>query len=447
MDIGIKAIGGYEEVGKNMTAVRAGNQAVIFDMGLNLDRVQIHEETQVEKMHSLDLIDIGAIPDDTVMNEFDGEITAIVCSHGHLDHVGAISKLAHRYDAPIIATPFTAEIIKKEIRSEQKFEVNNNVQTLEAGQKYLLSSDIELEFIRTQHSIPDCVLPVLHTPDGSILYGLDFKLDNSPVLGEETDLERLKELGKEKNVIAAIMDSTRVGEEGNTPSEKIARELVRETLHEAENEDVGVFVTTFSSHIARIKSLTEAAKEMGRRPILLGRSMERYTGTAEQMGIVELPDNTGIFGHPRSREEILKKVKKEGKENYLLIVTGHQGEPGATLTRMANKTLPIEIEKGDQVVFSANVIPNPLTRANRYSLETKLKMQGARLFKNVHVSGHGARQDHYDLIKMIQPQNIIPAHGDLDLNSDYADLAKSMGYSFGKDVHILRNGQELLIED
>lgn len=446
MNIGIKAIGGYEEVGKNMTAVRAGDQAVIFDMGLNLDRVQIHEETQVEKMHSLDLIDIGAIPDDTVMNEFRGEIAAIVCSHGHLDHVGAISKLAHRYNAPIIATPFTAEIIKKEIRSERKFEVNNEVYTLKAGQTYLLNSDLELEFIRTQHSIPDCVLPVLHTPEGAILYGLDFKLDNNPVLGEKTNSKRLKELGNEE-VIAAVMDSTRVQEEGKTPSEKIAREMVRDTLHEAENKDGGVIVTTFSSHIARIKSITEAAKEMDRRPILLGRSMERYTGTAEQMGVVELPDNVGIFGSPGAREEILKKVRKEGKENYLLIVTGHQGEPGATLTRIADKTLPLEIEAGDQVVFSANTIPNPLTRANRYSLETKLEMQGARLFKNVHVSGHGAKQDHYDLIEMIQPQNIIPAHGDLELNSGYAELAESMGYRFGKHIHILRNGQELLIED
>lgn len=446
MDVGIKAIGGYEEVGKNMTALRVGDKAVIFDMGLNLDRVQIHEETQTEKMHSLDLIEIGAIPDDTVMNDFDGEIEAIVCSHGHLDHVGALSKLAHRYDAPIIGTPFTTEIIKKEIRSERKFEVTNEVHTLEAGQTYLLTPDLELEFIRTQHSIPDCVLPVLHTPMGAIFYGLDFKIDKNPVLGEKTDTKRLKELGK-KRVLAAIMDSTRVKEEGKTPSEKIARELLWDTLHEAENEDIGVFVTTFSSHISRIKSITEAAKEMGRRPILLGRSMERYTGTAEQMGLVELPDNVGIFGSPQAREEILKKVKKEGRENYLLIVTGHQGEPGATLTRIADKTLPLEIREGDQVVFSANIIPNPLTRANRYSLETKLKMQGARLFKDVHVSGHAARQDHYDLINMIEPENIIPAHGDLELNSSYAELAESMGYAFGRDIHILRNGQELLIEE
>ncbi|WGI17308.1 RNase J family beta-CASP ribonuclease [Methanonatronarchaeum sp. AMET-Sl] len=444
MDIGIKAIGGYEEVGKNMTAVRVGDEMVIFDMGLHLDRVQIHEETQTERMHSLDLIDIGAIPDDTILNSFNGDVVGIVCSHGHLDHVGAISKLAHRYDAPIIATPFTAEIIKKEIRSEVKFKVDNPVYELEAGQHYLLSPDIELEFIRTQHSIPDCVLPVIHTPKGAVLYGLDFKLDRRPVLGEETDVKRLKELSDE-NVVAAIVDSTNVMDEGKTPSESIAREMVWDTLHEAENEDVGVFVTTFSSHIARIKSIIEAAEEMDRRPVLLGRSMERYTGTAEEMGIVSLPDNVGIYGTPQGRDQILRKIKKEGRENYLIICTGHQGEPGATLTRLADGTLPLKINEKDHVVFSAKVIPNPLTRANRYSLETKLKMQGARLFKEVHVSGHGSKQDNYDLIDMVQPDHIIPAHGDLNMNSAYAELAESMGYCFSEDVHILRNGQELVL--
>ncbi|RZN61893.1 RNase J family beta-CASP ribonuclease [Methanonatronarchaeum sp. AMET6-2] len=444
MDIGIKAVGGYEEVGKNMTAVRVGDEMVIFDMGLHLDRVQIHEETQTERMHSLDLIDIGAIPDDTILNSFNGDVVGIVCSHGHLDHVGAVSKLAHRYDAPIIATPFTAEIIKKEIRSEVKFNVDNPVYELEAGQHYLLSPDIELEFIRTQHSIPDCVLPVIHTPKGAVLYGLDFKLDRRPVLGEETDVKRLKELGNE-NVVAAIVDSTNVMDEGKTPSESIAREMVWDTLHEAENEDVGVFVTTFSSHIARIKSIVEAAEEMDRRPVLLGRSMERYTGTAEEMDIVSLPDNVGIYGSPQGRDQILRKIKKEGRENYLIICTGHQGEPGATLTRLADGTLPLKINERDHVVFSAKVIPNPLTRANRYSLETKLKMQGARLFKEVHVSGHGSKQDNYDLIDMIDPDHIIPAHGDLSMNSEYAELAESMGYCFSEDVHILRNGQELVL--
>ena len=124
-DVGIIAVGGYEEVGRNMTAIRVGKEIVIMDMGIRLDRIQIHEETEIEKMHSLDLIKMGAIPDDKVMNNVDGNVLGIVCTHGHLDHIGAVPKLAHRYKCPVIGTPFTSELIRQEITSERKFEVAN----------------------------------------------------------------------------------------------------------------------------------------------------------------------------------------------------------------------------------------------------------------------------------------------------------------------------------
>ncbi|MFC7216440.1 MBL fold metallo-hydrolase, partial [Saliphagus sp. GCM10025334] len=121
MEIEIATIGGYEEVGRQMTAVRAGNDIVIFDMGLNLSKVLIHDNIQTENMHSLDLIDMGAIPDDRVMSDLDGDVRAIVPTHGHLDHIGAISKLAHRYDAPVVATPFTLALVEQELEDEDKF--------------------------------------------------------------------------------------------------------------------------------------------------------------------------------------------------------------------------------------------------------------------------------------------------------------------------------------
>lgn len=170
MDIEIIAVGGYDEVGRNMTAVRCGKEIVIFDMGLRLDQVMIHEDAEVENMHSLDLIKIKAIPDDTLMNSVEGTVKAIVCSHGHLDHIGAIPKLAHRYNAPIIATPYTTELIRQQISGEQKFGVNNKLFALRSGQRYTLSQNLVLEFVRTQHSIIDTVTPVLHTPHGAIVY-------------------------------------------------------------------------------------------------------------------------------------------------------------------------------------------------------------------------------------------------------------------------------------
>jgi len=127
MEIEIATVGGYEEVGRQMTAVRMDDDIVVFDMGLNLSQVLIHDNVQTERMHSLDLIDMGAIPDDRIMSELDGDIKAIVPTHGHLDHIGAIPKLAHRYDAPVVATPFTIELVREQIRDEDKFNVENDL--------------------------------------------------------------------------------------------------------------------------------------------------------------------------------------------------------------------------------------------------------------------------------------------------------------------------------
>jgi len=443
MDISIVAVGGYDEVGRNMTAIRCGKDIVIMDMGVRLDRVQIHEDVAIEKMHSLDLIKMGAIPDDTIMSEVEGEVRAIVCTHGHMDHIGAIAKLAHRYGAPIIGTPFTIELISQQIASERKFGTTNKLITLNAGETMQIAPSIELEFIRVQHSIIDCVFAVLHTLDGAIVYANDFKLDRTPTLGEKPDFRRLKRLHND-GVVAMIVESTNVQRCGKTPSEQIARDLVRDVLLGTEESETGVLVTTFSSHIARIKTIVEAAEKMGRRPILLGRSMEKYAGSAERMKYVDFPKSLGIFGDRKSVDRMFKKIM-EKKDKYLPIVTGHQGESGAVLSRIANGLTPYTIEEGDKIIFSANVIPTPTNVSNRYTVETKLRMKGARLYDNVHVSGHASREDHWELLRMINPEHVIPAHGDLSMTSAYAELAEDVGYKLGDTVHLVRNGQEIYL--
>jgi len=195
-DIAIIAVGGYEEIGRNMTAIRIGKDIVVIDMGIRLDRVQIHEDTELESMQPADLIKLGAIPDDSIMQNVDGKVRAIACTHGHLDHIGAISKLAHKYHAPIIATPFTADLINQEIKSEKVLGLNNSLNVMNAGERIALTEDIELEFIRVQHSIVDCVFAAIHTPKGTIIYANDFKIDRSPTLGQPPDFSRLRSLGK-----------------------------------------------------------------------------------------------------------------------------------------------------------------------------------------------------------------------------------------------------------
>ena len=444
-DIGIIAVGGYNEVGRNMTAIKIGNDIVVMDMGIRLDRVQIHEDTDVESLHASDLIAMGAIPDDSIMSHVDGKVRAIACTHGHLDHIGAISKLAHKYKAPIIATPFTADLINQEIKSERIFGVDNPVMPMRAGEKYQVTPDIELEFVRVQHSIVDCVFAAIHTKQGIILYANDFKIDRSPTLGEPPDFARLKALGKE-GVVALITETTNASISGKTPSEQIAKDLVWDVLMGTEESKSGVMVTTFSSHIARIKSIIEAAHKMGRKPVLLGRSMEKYWGTAVRTGYAERNDGLTVYGRRKSVDKALKRIVTEGKEKYLPIMTGHQGEPGAILSRVANGETDYLVESGDKVVFSAGIIPQPLNISNRYTVATKLKMRGARIYDNIHVSGHACREDHWELLRMINPEHVIPSHGNLVSHGNYLMMAEETGYSLGSNIHLVRNGQELLLE-
>lgn len=445
MDIEIVAVGGYNEVGRNMTAVRCGKEIVIFDMGLRLDQIMIHEDAEVENMHSLDLIEMKAIPDDTMMNTVEGSVKAIVCTHGHLDHIGAIPKLAHRYNAPIIGTPYTAELIKQQIQGEQKFGVNNKIQVLKAGHRYRISPNLTLEFVKMQHSIIDTVMAVLHTKEGAIVYANDFKLDRTPVIGDPPDFARLRQIGKE-GVIALVVESTNIAKKGRCPSERIARDLVRDTMTSYEDDKNAIIVSTFSSHIARIKTIAECAHEIGRKPVLLGRSMEKYSTSAEQLKLVAFPQSLSVFGNRRTVDRTLRHMMKTGKDKYVPIVTGHQGEPGAILTRIAHGDTPYRIEKGDKILFSAKVIPNPMNYGQRHLVETLLKMKGARIFDELHVSGHAYREDHYELINLLNPQHIIPSHGNIDMTGEYVRFAEECGYTLNNDIHILRNGQRVLIK-
>ncbi len=443
-DIGIIAVGGYNEMGKNMTGIRIGNDIVILDMGLQLDRVQIHEDVEIDKMHSMDLIRMGAIPDDTIMKEVAGTVKAIVCTHGHLDHIGAIPKLAHRYKAPIISTPYTAELVKHEIEDEKKFKVSNEVISLKIGGMYNLTPDIQIEFIRIQHSIVDSAYAAIHTPEGVILYASDFKLDRTPTIGEPPDFSRLQKLGK-IGVKAMITESTNSGHSGKTPSEQIAKDLVRDVLLGTEETESGVLITTFSSHVARINAIIQAAEEMNRIPVLLGRSMERYISIAHKMRYIKFPNNLEMYGNRNAVDKALKRISQDGKKKYLPIITGHQGEPDSILMRIVNGETQFKIEPGDKVIFSANAIPNPMTLANRYALETKLKMAGARIYDNVHVSGHASREDHWELLRMVNPEQVVPSHGNMMMHSNYVELAEEAGYVFGDTVHIMRNGEEMLL--
>ncbi|MCL2114769.1 MAG: RNase J family beta-CASP ribonuclease [Methanobrevibacter sp.] len=441
MTVEVIAIGGYEEVGKNMTAIKVGDEVVIFDMGIHLDRISIHEDTDIDRMHSLDLIERGVIPDDTLMKDVDGKVKGIVFTHGHLDHIGAVAKLAHRYDAPIIGTPYTIALIERTIKGERKFSVSNPLNPLNSGAKKQLSKNITLEFVQSTHSIPQAVIATLHTPEGIIVYANDFKFDNHQKISPPPDYSRLRELGR-KGVLSLIVETTRANEfhEVKTYSERVARIILEDIMKEPLVDKAGMLITTFSSHIERIQTIADIAKKGDRQILFLGRSMERYCGIAENLGILDLPDNASVFGNPKSVNKALSRAE-DRREDYLLVTTGHQGEPDALLPRIASGRTPFQVRKGDNVIISAPIIPNPTNAANRHIMESRLISSGARIYSNAHVSGHAGREDHRDFLRMLKPLHIIPSHGNLEMLAAYGELAEEEGYRIGNNVHILRNGQ------
>lgn len=448
MEIEIATVGGYEEIGRQMTAVRAGDNVVIFDMGLHLSEVLLHDNVETEAMHSLDLIDLGAIPDDRIMSEINGGVQAIVPTHGHLDHIGALSKLSHRYDAPIVGTEFTIELVKKEVMQESKFDVDNDLVKMDAGETMEIGDDVEMEFVNVTHSIPETINPVLHTPEGAIIYGLDKRLDSDPVIGEPFDMERFKEISEEEGVLAYFEDCTNAGETGRTYSEQIARQKLQDILYRFRDFDGGIVATTFASHVARIKSIVEFARDIDREPILLGRSMKKYGSIADKTGLVEFTHGLEMQGHTGGVEEAFERIMEEGKENYLPIVTGHQGEPYAMLTRMSRDEMGYEFESGDRVIFSARTIPQPINEGQKHQVMSLLKKQGVRLYDDVHVSGHLRQEGLYEMLNLLEPDHLIPAHNDMAGVNPYVKMAEEHGYSVGDDLHVSRNGEKFtIVED
>ena len=352
-----------------------------------------------------------------------------------------MAKLAHRYEAPLIGTPYTLALVENSIKQERKFEVTNPLQVLNAGEKMQISPDITLEFVHTTHSIPQTVHAVLHTSEGIIVYALDFKFDNHMMLSPPPDYQRLRELGNQ-GVLALIVETTRMTDQHQekTHSEKVTRIVLEDIMRDMLPSKEGLLVTTFSSHIERIQAICNIAKESNRKIMLLGRSMERFGSMAEKIGILDLPKSASIFGSPKAVNRALARAE-ENRSEYLLVTTGHQGEPDALLPRIASGRTQFNVRSGDNVVISAPIIPNPTNMANRNLMERRLKDNGARIYTNVHVSGHAGREDHRDFIRMLQPQHIIPAHGDLEMLSAYTELAEEEGYKLGNDVHVLRNGQ------
>lgn len=439
------AIGGYSEVGMNMCAMKINDEVIICDMGFYLPEVVRLQDEEIVKTNLTreDLIHLHVVPNDTVIKEWRAKVKAIILPHCHLDHTGAVPYLAEAYDCPIYGAPYTIEVLKSILRDEGT-KIKNKLRILNGNDHIKITPNITLEFSPIPHSTPQTMLAILHTAEGVLIYGNDFKLDNNPTLGQKPNYKRLKELG-EKGVKLFVVDALYAHDEMKTPSELVAKEMLKDVMLGIENTKNLIIVTTFASHIARLKSIIEFGKKMNRKIVIMGRSMYRYIGAAEHIGLVHFSKEVTIAKYSDQVRKRLREIQKNpGK--YLLICTGHQGEPRSILTRLVLKELPYEFQGGDQVIFACKTIPVPINIANRAVLETKLKQKGVRFFKDIHTSGHLAREDHRDLIDLLKPKHIIPAQGDITILNPLASLAEELGYVRNKTVHVVQNGDTILLD-
>jgi ribonuclease J len=445
----ICTIGGYEEVGKNMTAVKVEEDVILFDAGIFLPPVIEIQEGENQQQYTENMLrGIKAIPDDLILDKlgWTDKVRAIIIGHAHLDHVGGLPYLAHRYPkAEIIASSFTMAVLDS-ILKDEKISFRNKKKIVHENTTHLIKGkkgNLKLEFLNTTHSTLQCFFIAWHSKEGVFFYGLDFKFDNHPIIGSPPNYKRLRELGK-SGIKCLVVDALYSDTDRRTASERIARNLVEDALGTVRDRSSALFVTTFSSHIARLKSIVEFGQKTNRKIVFLGRSLNKYIGAAISIHQCPFRGKIDIIRYRKQINSFLKKVE-ENRGKYMVVCTGHQAEPGSILDRIVKGDTPFKFKSGDNVIFSSSVIPVSVNINAREKMDSRLRRQGVRLQTDVHVSGHGGREDLRDLINMLKPEHIIPAHGSLQQEAPLIELAGELGYKFQENSHLSSNGKIIKI--
>lgn len=432
MSLEIIPLGGYGEVGRNCTAVKVDDELFILDLGLHLDHyVRLTDTDDFQPKLSKKLLTREqAVPDLSPIDV--KKVKGILISHAHLDHVGAVPFLANSFECDVHATPFTIAVAKK-LAEDKKVELRNGLVAHEYREIFPLSKKVSAEFIEVTHSTPHTAAIALHTPYGVVLYVNDFKLDGSPVIGNATDVPRLKEL----DVKALIVDTLYADVDEHCASEQEARRLLEETLLDPSLRGKGVIVSTFSSQIARLQELAAIAKKMKRKIFFVGRSIAKYLEAAHDVGITDLIEKEEVVRYSSKARRTLAKISCP--EDYLFVVTGGMGERRAVLSRILDEHY-LPLHQGDVIVLSNRTIPTSTIIADRNVLEEKIKDYGFVLVKDRHVSGHGAGKDHASLLDMVGPEFVLPLHGERKQREAFRKIAQAHGLA-PERVLVLANGE------
>ncbi len=410
-------LGGLDEIGKNITVFEYGNEIVLVDCGL---------EFPEDDMLGVDLV----IPDVTYLEKNKEKIKGLVVTHGHEDHIGAIPYILRQINIPIYATKLTVGLIKNKLE-EHKLLSSTKLVTVEQGQTINFGS-IKVEFIRSNHSIPDSVMLAIHTPVGVVLHTGDFKVDFTPIDDQLMDLGRIAELGN-KGILALMADSTNSERKGYTMSERTIGEVFDRLF---QNNKKRIVVATFASNVHRVQQIVNSAKEYGRKIAVCGRSMINMIETAREIGYIDAPENMFID---------IDMIKNYTDDQLVIITTGSQGETMSALTRMAaGEHKKVVITPNDMVIISATPIPGNEKLVS--NVINDLMQIGAEVIysalENVHVSGHACQEEQKLIISLAKPKYFIPVHGEYRQLRAHAETAKLMGIP-AENIFILENGKTL----
>jgi ribonuclease J len=442
----ICCVGGFEEVGKNMTAVKVGDDVFLIDCGFYLPGViELQEQHQIDYT-TRGLRRVGGIPDDRVLDKkgWKDKVKGIFISHAHLDHVAGLPFLIDRYpNATVFGTPFTMKVLDSLIK-DAKVNFRNKIVVVDSNSTHSIpgtTTDTKVEFIHTTHSTIDSTFIALHTPEGTLFYSLDYKFDDTPTFGLPPNYSRLKEIG-ENGVKAAIVDTLYSGKKESNGSEADADQMLKEAFEKANEKDKALFVTTFSSHIERLNNIVKYGKQTGREIIFLGRSLAKYVECAQGVGKCPFRNQIRLVKYRGQVNSILKRIE-ENRGKYMVVCTGHQGEKGSILDRISKGQTNFKFRRGDNLIFSSSVIPTEVNIESRKKLDAKFERAGVKLQTNVHVHGHGSQKDKIKLLELVKPEILIPSHGTRDQEEELIDVGEEMGYELGKTSRLVKNGEFL----
>ncbi|HET7171829.1 MAG TPA: ribonuclease J [Gaiellales bacterium] len=416
-------LGGLGEVGKNMTAFEHRGRMILIDAGLSFPR---------SELLGIDLV----LPDFSYVAEHADVLDAVILTHGHEDHIGALPYLLREIgtDAQVWGTRLTLGLVKSKLDEHGLLVDTELVEIAPEGGRTRVGP-FEAEFVRVTHSVPDAVAVVLHTEHGAIVHTGDFKLDETPIDGRTTDLGRLGQLG-DAGVALLLADSTNAERPGRTPSERTVGSALRDIVRQAPGR---VIVTSFASHIHRIQQVIDAAAACGRIVSVIGRSMNRNLNIARNLGYATVPDD--LLVKPRRLEEFMP-------HETLVICTGSQGEPRSALTRIAFGDHPaVQINSMDTVVVSARAIPGNEVKV--HETVNRLCRLGATVLTEdttyVNASGHAAAEDLSRMLETVRPRAFMPIHGEFRMLQAHARIAEQAGVP-AHAVRIAENGTVLELD-